>query len=218
MMPDLPPPARDALGHVPVLPVLTIEDSAHASSLAEGLARGGLDVAEVTLRTPHALSAIRVMADAGLTVGAGTVRTVRDALSALDAGASFLISPVLDEALVDWSMDAGVCLIPGVATPSEAARALAHDVPTLKLFPASVLGGPAWLRAIAGPMPDARFIATGGITAETVSEYLAEPSLAAVGGSWFLPRGADLRDDDAIARGVRQLRGQVHALSSTEGS
>ena len=196
----------------PVIPVLTLEDAAPAPRLARALAAGGLGVLEITLRTPAALDAIKAVAEAvpEVVVGAGTLLTPGDLRAAKDAGARFGVSPGLSEALLAAAEDAGLPLLPGVATPSEAMRALEHGLEALKFFPAEQSGGAAALRAWAGPLPRLHFCPTGGITPETAPAYLALPNVACVGGSWVAP-------PDAVAAGdwdrIEALARQAAALS-----
>lgn len=172
----------------PVVPVLVIDDVDHAARLAEIFVQAGLRTAEVTLRTPAAAAAIRRMADVpGLTVGAGTVLVPDDVKRATDAGAEFLVTPATPARLVPALLGAGVPVMPGIATPTEAAERLLDGFPVLKLFPAEQYGGIGTLQAIAGPLPHARFCPTGGIGRDKVASYLALKSVVAVGGTWIAP-------------------------------
>lgn len=176
-----------ALG--PLLPVLVVDDAASARPLAEALRGGGISQVEVTLRTPTALDSLRAMASVdGLTVGAGTVLTREQADAAIDAGASFLVSPGWDPALAAYVHDLGVPLVPGVATPSEALAARAAGCSHLKLFPIATLGGVAFIDALAAVFPDVTFVPSGGIRPEQAREYLSRPSVETICGSWMAPR------------------------------
>ncbi|WP_206447890.1 bifunctional 4-hydroxy-2-oxoglutarate aldolase/2-dehydro-3-deoxy-phosphogluconate aldolase [Agrococcus sp. KRD186] len=187
-----------------IVPVVSIENEAHLDALAGGLALAGLPIVEITLRSAYAHRAIaRASSTHALRVGAGSVLTVDDAKATADAGASFIVSPGLHSGVVDWCLDNGMPVLPGVATATEVLAAREMGLRTLKFFPASVIGGAAWLAAIAGPIPDMRFVATGGIDAASAPGFLARPNLLAVGGSWFLPKGASSRDPEATATGVR---------------
>lgn len=170
-----------------VIPVLTVDDAASAEPLARALAEGGLRVVELTLRTPAALEAMRVMQDAApeLIVGMGTVRTGEDARRAADAGAAFLVSPGLTPRLAGAMLDTGLPCLPGVATAGEAMQAVEAGFAALKFFPAEPAGGIAWLKALAGPLPDIRFCPTGGISRERAADYLALKNVACCGGSWI---------------------------------
>ena len=180
---------KDILQLAPVIPVIVIDDVAHAVPLAQALVAGGLRVLEVTLRTPVALAAMRAIVDAvpEAVVGAGTVLNADDLYRARDAGAVFGVSPGATPELLRTAATHGWSLLPGVMTPSEAMAAYAAGFDALKLFPAVPAGGLALLKAIAGPMPQLTFCPTGGITAATAPDFLALPNVACVGGSWLTP-------------------------------
>lgn len=182
-----------ALAAVPLVPVLTVPDAETAVPLALALQAGGLQVLEVTLRTPAALDVIRHMkaATPNLLVGAGTVLGIDDVQRATAAGADFLVTPGTTPSLSAALRDAEVPAVPGVATMSEALQRREEGFELLKLFPAAVVGGAALLKAIGAPVPDLRFIPTGGIAERSMADYLALPNVAAVGGSWFVTQ-ADL--------------------------
>jgi 2-dehydro-3-deoxyphosphogluconate aldolase/(4S)-4-hydroxy-2-oxoglutarate aldolase len=169
-----------------IMPIVTIEDVGVAAPLAETLLAAGISAAEVTLRTPAALSAITAMKRAapGLTIGAGTVKSAADVQAARNAGAEFFVSPAATPALLSALAASGLPALPGVATLSEAmaARAMGFDV--LKLFPAEPIGGLSLLQAWAGPCPEIVFCPTGGIDAEKAKAYLALKTVAGIGGSW----------------------------------
>lgn len=190
----------DVLRHR-IVPVVVCTDPARAAGLAEALVLGGLPVAEVTLRTPAALEAIRAMAaHGGVLVGAGTVRTAAQVDQAADAGAAFVVSPGLDAGVVHRAGERGLDVLPGCVTPTEIMAALALGVSTVKFFPAATYGGPAALRALSGPFGEVRFVPTGGVGPANLAEYLAVPAVAAVGGSWMVPATAvDAGDVDRIA-------------------
>ncbi len=180
---------REICRLAPVVPVLIVEDVAHAAPLARSLVAGGLRVLEVTLRTPAALDAIRAMADAvpEAVVGAGTLRSASDVKVAVAAGARFGVSPGLSPALMDASRDAGLPFLPGVATPSEAIVAAEHGLEILKFFPAEANGGIPVLKAWASPLAGLDFCPTGGIGPGNAPAYLAQPNVLCVGGSWVAP-------------------------------
>jgi 2-dehydro-3-deoxyphosphogluconate aldolase/(4S)-4-hydroxy-2-oxoglutarate aldolase len=191
----------------PVIPVVVIEDVEDAVPLAEALVRGGLPAIEVTLRTDAALAAIeRIAAVEGAVVGAGTVVSASQVDEALAAGARFLVSPGATPQLLDALQSSGVPFLPGVATASEIVALLERGITHAKLFPAAVVGGIAALQAFAGPFPQVRFCPTGGITAANAPDYLAQPNVACVGGSW-MTRG----DVEAQARAVSRPRGPAPA-------
>jgi len=170
-----------------VIPVLVVEDVADAAPLAKALKAGGLRVVELTLRTPAALDAMKAMQDAepDLLVGMGTVRTPEQAAASHKDGAAFLVSPGLSPTLTSAMLDTGLPCLPGVATAGEAMGAVQAGFEALKFFPAEPAGGLAYLKALAGPLPDIRFCPTGGISRERAPEYLAQTNVACVGGSWI---------------------------------
>jgi len=173
----------------PLLPVLVIEDPAVAGPLASALLAGGISQAEVTLRTPAAIEAIRSMSRiAGFTVGAGTVTDPEQADAATAAGASFLVSPNWDLGLAHHVHSHGFTWIPGVATPSEAFAARANGFRRIKLFPISLLGGVDFIDALTAVLPDVAFVPSGGIRPEDAREYLSRESVEAIGGSWMVSR------------------------------
>jgi 2-dehydro-3-deoxyphosphogluconate aldolase/(4S)-4-hydroxy-2-oxoglutarate aldolase len=172
----------------PVIPVLVVERAADAAPLARALVAGGLPALEVTLRTPAALDAIRAMAEVpGGIVGAGTLLTPEDVRRAKAAGAHFGVAPGATEALLAAAEDAGLPLLPGAATASEVMRLLERGYRALKFFPAEQAGGAALLKALAAPLPQARFCPTGGIGPGNAAAYLALANVICVGGSWVAP-------------------------------
>ena len=196
----------------PVIPVIVIEDLAQAVPLAQALVAGGVRVLEVTLRTPVALDAIRLIARdvPEAIVGVGTLTRPEDFAEALDAGARFGVSPGLTPVLIEAARDSGLPLLPGVMTPSDVIAARLAGFRELKLFPAQQAGGIGMLKALAGPFPDVTFCPTGGITVETAPDYLALPNVACVGGSWLTPQAALATGDwaavTALARQASALR------------
>jgi 2-dehydro-3-deoxyphosphogluconate aldolase/(4S)-4-hydroxy-2-oxoglutarate aldolase len=176
----------------PVIPVIVIDELAHAVPLAKALVAGGVRVLEVTLRTPVALAAIRAIVREvpEAIVGVGTLTRPENFTEARDAGARFGVSPGLTSALVEAARESGLPLLPGVMTPSDVIAARLAGFREMKLFPAQQAGGMGMLKALAGPFPDVTFCPTGGITAETAPEFLALPNVACVGGSWLTPKAA----------------------------
>jgi 2-dehydro-3-deoxyphosphogluconate aldolase/(4S)-4-hydroxy-2-oxoglutarate aldolase len=181
--------------HVPkfsskFVPVVEIDDAAHAVPLAHALLAGGVDVIEITLRTSAALAAIEAIAkaDVPIALAAGTVLNAVHLKACADAGAAFAISPGASAALLAAGSKSAIPLVPGVATPSEAMTAAEHGYHLLKLFPAQAVGGVPLLKSLAGPLPDLRFVPTGGIDATNAAQFLALPNVRAVGGSWLAPR------------------------------
>jgi len=192
----------------PVIPVLVIEEIDHALPIAEALVAGGLPALEVTLRTPCAIDAIRVMKQVpGAVVGAGTVLNPGDLARALDAGAQFIVSPGLTPELGQAAVDSGVPFLPGSANASDIMLALDLGLSRLKFFPAVASGGTAALKAIAGPFGQVRFCPTGGITQATAPEWLALDAVLCVGGSWMVPRSKpNPAVIEAAARQAAELR------------
>lgn len=192
----------------PVIPVLVIEDLAHALPIARALVAGGLRVLEVTLRTPCALDAIRAMKQVeGAIVGAGTVNNPADLDAALSAGSAFIVSPGLTERLGQAAIAAGVPYLPGVASAADIMRGLDLGLSHFKFFPASTSGGLPAIKALAGPFGGIRFCPTGGITAAAAPEYLAFEPILCVGGSWVVPKGTpDEAVIEANARTAAALR------------
>lgn len=198
------------LRRVRVVPVVTIEDALTAAALARALAAGGIDVIEVTLRTPAAIEAIRRIAGEvpEMAVGAGTVLTAAQLAESLAAGAQFIVSPGLTPALAEVGLAAPVPLMAGVATASEAMLAAERGLTFLKFFPAEAIGGAAALKALAAPLPHIRFCPTGGIDAVKAASYLALPNVVCVGGSWMAPAEAVRAGDWA---GITKLAGDASA-------
>ncbi len=179
--------STDLLAGSRVVPVVIIEDPATAEPLGKALLAGGLGCAEVTLRTASALAALRELAQQpDLLVGAGTVVSREQVDQAVEAGAKFVVSPGFSPTVVRHCQDLGIPVLPGVATATEIMAALDAGVQVVKFFPAQSLGGVPMLRALAAPFGTVRFVPTGGITAALLPEYLAQPSVAAVGGSWMV--------------------------------
>lgn len=192
----------------PVIPVLVIEDLAHAVPLAEALVAGGLPVLEVTLRTPCALDAIRAMkAVPGAVVGAGTVLNPAQLDAALAAGSEFIVSPGLTPALGQAAVASGVPFLPGTANAADIMLGMDLGLSRFKFFPAEASGGISALKAIAAPFGEARFCPTGGITLKTAPDWLALDAVLCVGGSWIVPKGApDKAAIEANARAAAGLR------------
>ena len=175
----------------PVIPVLVIDEVAHARPIAEALVAGGLRVLEVTLRTPCALEAMAEMARVdGAIVGAGTVLNSVDLRASLDAGAEFIVSPGLTEPLGRAAIEAGVPFLPGIANAGDIMRGLDLGLSHFKFFPAVASGGLPALRALAAPFGQAKFCPTGGISLETAPDWLALDPVLCVGGSWVVGKGA----------------------------
>ena len=195
----------------PVIPVIVIDRVEDAVPLAQALVDGGVRVLEVTLRTPAALACIEAMARAvpDAIVGAGTVRTEADARAARDAGCAFAVSPGYTRAVAQACSEAGLPLLPGVATASEVMEAGADGFTFLKFFPATAVGGVPMLKALGGPFPDIAFCPTGGITPETAPQFLALPNVKVCGGSWLTPADAVKAGDWARITRLATESGQL---------
>ena len=179
------------LARAGVLPVVTVASAEQAVPMAQALLAGGLACIEITFRSEAAADAIRAVRSGvpEMLLGAGTVLTTDQADAAIDAGASFLVSPGFGPDVVDHARARGVAMLPGIATPTELQAALARDLRIVKVFPAAVLGGPAFLQALQAPYPMMRFVPTGGVTPASLPEYLALDCVAAVGGTWLARPG-----------------------------
>ena len=192
----------------PVIPVLVIDEIAHAAPIAEALVAGGLCVLEVTLRTPVALYVIAAMSKvAGAIVGAGTILNTADLDAAMNAGAQFIVSPGLTEPLGRAAIASGIPFLPGIANAGDLMRGFDMGLDRFKFFPAAAAGGLPALKALAAPFGKARFCPTGGISEATALEWLAEESVLCVGGSWVVQKGAP---DLAL---IRQRAATAAALS-----
>ena len=173
----------------PVIPVLVLDDVATARPLAEALVAGGLPVFEVTLRTPVALDVISEMAKVeGGVVGAGTLLTPQDVKNAVNAGATFGVSPGATDTLLDACEAADLPLLPGAATSSEVMRLLERGYRVQKFFPAEANGGAPALKAIGAPLPQVKFCPTGGVSPANAPTYLGLSNTLCVGGSWVAPK------------------------------
>lgn len=197
---------KTALSKCKIVPVVVVHDVAHAAPLANALANGGLTVVEVTMRTPAALDVIRAMVNArpDLVTGAGTILNAAHLQQARDAGAHFGVSPGTSPALREAILAANWPFIPGCATPSEAMTLAEHGFGVVKLFPAEVVGGLDMLKSMAAPLPHIQFMPTGGVRLEKVAQYVAQPNVAAVGGTWIVPpallAAGDFAAIEALAR------------------
>lgn len=202
----------DRLSGHRLVPVVVLDDAAHADPLAAALVAGGLPVAEVTFRTAAAADAIRAMSARGdVLVGAGTVLTVQQVDQAVAAGARFVVSPGTSRAVVERCQEHGVLALPGAVTATEVMAALELGLTTVKFFPAGTSGGAAAVAALAAPFGGVGFVPTGGIGPGNLAEYLALGSVRAVGGSWMVPRD---RVNAGDLDGIRELTAAAVALVS----
>ncbi|MDX3580252.1 bifunctional 4-hydroxy-2-oxoglutarate aldolase/2-dehydro-3-deoxy-phosphogluconate aldolase [Streptomyces europaeiscabiei] len=220
-MPSSPPPSSyvSVLDLAPVLPVVVVDDPADAVPLARALVAGGLPAIEVTLRTPGALDAVRAIAAdvPAAVVGVGTVVTPAQVTEAVAAGGRFLVSPGWTDVLLKAMRASGVPFLPGVSTASEVVALLERGVREMKFFPAEAAGGTAYLKSLAGPLPQARFCPTGGIGAGNAPEYLSLPNVGCVGGTWMLPEAAvAARDWGRIEGLAREAAGLLRERLSAQ--
>jgi 2-dehydro-3-deoxyphosphogluconate aldolase/(4S)-4-hydroxy-2-oxoglutarate aldolase len=183
---------KDVLTASPVMPVMVIQNLEDAVPLAKALVAGGIRVLEITLRTPIALEAIKLISQQveGAIVGAGTILTPQQLQAAEDAGAVFAISPGLTPTLLAAANKGNIALIPGIATLSELMQGMEYGLDCFKFFPAEAAGGVPMLKAIAGPIPQVTFCPTGGISPDNYQSYLQLSNVACVGGSWLAPADA----------------------------
>jgi 2-dehydro-3-deoxyphosphogluconate aldolase/(4S)-4-hydroxy-2-oxoglutarate aldolase len=201
------PQAQSVAAHriaalAPIIPVLVVDDPAHAAPLARALVRGGLPALEVTLRTPCALEVIAEMAAVeGGAVGAGTLLTPQDVENAKAAGATFGVSPGATQRLIDACIANDLPLLPGAATASEVMALYEQGFDMLKFFPAEASGGAPALKAIGAPIPQVSFCPTGGVSMANAHAYLSLPNVVCAGGSWVAPKAAvEAGDWDAVER------------------
>jgi 2-dehydro-3-deoxyphosphogluconate aldolase/(4S)-4-hydroxy-2-oxoglutarate aldolase len=208
--------ALSALTAARLVPVVVLDDAADADPLGSALAAGGLPVAEVTFRTAAAPDAIRALAARGdLLVGAGTVLTPAQVDEAVAAGASYVVSPGLSRAVVERCQEYRVLALPGAVTATEIQAALELGLTAVKFFPAGTSGGAPAIAALAAPFGGVRFVPTGGVGPANLLDYLSIPAVAAVGGSWMVPRDRVRAGDWA---GIEQLTADAVALAAAAAS
>ena len=183
-----------------IVPVVAISDASKAEDLANALVAAGLPIAEITLRTPASLEALKIAANnKDLHVGVGSLRNGEDLKKAIDAGATFAVSAGFSPSVAAEANKQGIPYFPGVSTPTEMLQAINEGITTLKFFPAETLGGVNALKAMSAPFPGISFMPTGGITAANARQYLELPSVVAVGGSWMVAQKLiDAGDFDEI--------------------
>lgn len=178
----------DQIGECRLVPVIALQDAAHAAPLAESLLAGGLPCAEVTFRTAAAAESIRIMAERSeLLVGAGTVLKIDQVKAAVDNGAKFMVSPGFNPTVVGYCVENGIPITPGISNPTDIEMALEFGLEVVKFFPAEAFGGIKTLKAISAPYGMLRFIPTGGITEANLKDYLGFNKVLACGGSWMVP-------------------------------
>lgn len=173
-----------------VVPVVVLDNAADAVPTAKAMVAGGIDVMEITFRTAAAADSIRAVAAEvpEMMVGAGTVLNLEQCKLAVECGAKFIVSPGYDEETVAWCVENGVAVTPGCVTPTEIMAALKHGLKVVKFFPANVYGGLNAIKALSGPFVGLKFIPTGGVNQQNLGEFVSNPSIHAVGGSWVCPK------------------------------
>ena len=201
---------QDILMLGPVIPVIVISSSDKAEPLADALLAGGVRTAEITLRSPAAIKAIEKIARncPDITVGAGTVRTARDAQIAADAGSRFAVSPGTTPSILEGCQSAGLPLLPGAASVSEMMALAEQGYSVQKFFPATAAGGISFIKSLYSPLPALTFCPTGGITEKTAPDWLALPNIACVGGSWIAPQA--LIESGNFAKITKRARVAAH--------
>ncbi|MHB1235369.1 MAG: bifunctional 4-hydroxy-2-oxoglutarate aldolase/2-dehydro-3-deoxy-phosphogluconate aldolase [Microbacteriaceae bacterium] len=201
-------PLLTSLAMIRCVPVVVIDDADRATGVADALVKGRIPCAEITFRTDAAEGAIRAMASrTDILIGAGTVITPDQVDRAVGAGAKFVVSPGFDPAVAIRARELGVEYLPGIATATELQAALSFGLEAVKFFPAKQLGGPGMIEALTAPFPEAHFLPSGGITAESAQAYLAIPAVFAISGSWMVPR-------DLIHREAFQEIERITAMTS----
>lgn len=201
-----------------LVPVVVIDDAGKAVEVARALLAGGVDVMEITLRTPAALESIKQVSSQcpDILVGAGTVLSVEQGKAATGAGARFIVSPGFDQNLVKWCLEVGVPVTPGCVTPTEIMMALTYGLKVLKFFPAHIYGGLTAMKSLASPFGQVSFIPTGGISNDNLEAFMGLPMIHAVGGSWICPRldiqAGRYENITALCRSARSLTLGYEAL------
>lgn len=196
----------------PVVPVLIVDSVASAVPLARALVAGGLKAIEITMRTPAALEAVRIVANEveGAFVGAGTILNAKDFDAAVEAGSTFIVSPGINKSVLDAANGSAVPLLPGAATASEVMALRDEGYKVLKFFPAEQAGGAPYLKALSSPLAGTLFCPTGSISLKNANEYLTLPNVVCVGGSWVAPREQVATGD---WEGITKLAAEAAALA-----
>jgi 2-dehydro-3-deoxyphosphogluconate aldolase / (4S)-4-hydroxy-2-oxoglutarate aldolase len=206
------------IGELGVFPIVVLDDSSTAEPIGEALMAGGLPIVEVTLRTPAAAEAIKIFSSRfpEMLVGAGTVLSKEQVDIAADAGAEFILSPGFNPVVVDYCLEKGLTIFPGICTPSEIDACLIKGLEVLKFFPSEAMGGVEYLKAVSAPLAGARYLPTGGLTLQNLPDYLAFEKTHACAGTWIAKKDRiaagefELIQKDAAAACavVRQVRGE----------
>ncbi len=182
------------LANAGVVPVVVLDDAKDAVPTAKAMVAGGIDVMEITYRTAAAPDSIKAVAEncPEMLVGAGTVLTLEQCKQAVSLGAKFIVSPGFNAEIVSWCIENGVAVTPGCVTPTEITYAVNMGLKIIKFFPANVYGGLKAMKSLSAPFVGVKFMPTGGVNAENLSEYISAPFIHAVGGSWVCPK-ADIK-------------------------
>lgn len=206
--------AEQLLRAAGILPVVTVHTLDQARKVSAALLEGGLPAIELTLRTPVATEALAMLKRElpHIVIGAGTVLSVEQMQQAIDAGADFLVTPGTPAAMAEALAQAPIPVVPGAATPTELLSLMAHGFRVCKLFPANAVGGLAMLRGLAGPLSELKICPTGGITEDNAADYLSQPNVVCVGGSWMVPKawieaGEWARVTESSAKAAAIVRG-----------
>ncbi len=206
------------LGRIGIVPVIRLENPDHAAALGKALVEGGLPVAEVTFRTASAAQSIRILRKEypSLLVGAGTIITMAQAEAAIEAGASFAVTPGFNPKIVAFFLEKGMPIVPGVNSPSQVESGLELGLDVLKFFPAEASGGIKMLKSLYGPYSEVKFMPTGGVEASNLASYLALPNVIACGGSWMVKEDLVRAGRfDEVAAACREAVALVKAARST---
>ncbi|HLV00047.1 MAG TPA: bifunctional 4-hydroxy-2-oxoglutarate aldolase/2-dehydro-3-deoxy-phosphogluconate aldolase [Acidobacteriota bacterium] len=204
-----------------IFPIIVINEAARAVPIGQALLDGGLPCAEVTFRTAAAADSIRMLADKfpEMLLGAGTVLTVSQADEAISAGVRFIVTPGFNPRVVDYCIERGIDIYPGVCTPTDIEMALERNLTTVKFFPAEAIGGIPYLKAISAPYRMMHFIPTGGINYDNLIDYLSLPSVAACGGSWMVRKNwIEEENFAAIQQEVKRSVEAVRSLQETQNA
>lgn len=205
----------EKLASIKIIPVIKIDTVEHAVPLAEALVAGGLPAAEITFRSDAAEESIRRITEEvpEMLVIAGTVLDPVTADRAVRAGAKAIVSPGLNLETVRWCNQHGIPVIPGTATPGELEACMREGLKVVKVFPAEVLGGVAYLKALAGPYASMKVMPTGGVKPGNVREYLKQPNLLCCGGTWIVPgdllKAGDFKAIETLAREAAEIRDEM---------
>ena len=202
-----------------IIPVVTVDSPEQGVSIMNALREGGLPAAEITFRTKAAAESIRAMKEAcpEALLGAGTVLTIEQVEQALSAGAAFIVSPGSTKEVIEYCVEKGISIIPGCMTPSDIQLALSCGLEIVKFFPAEAAGGLKLLKAMSAPYPNVRFMPTGGISLQNVSQYLSFPKVMCCGGSWITDP-AKQGDYKKVAETAREAVLLVQKIRNEKGA